>query len=77
MIQDLEKVLRKQQQEHPFQKYLFEPKGTTSDHWTRYMLPKLCKEAEVKTFGFHAIRHLSASILDEAGIPIQTIQLNS
>jgi len=39
-------------------------------HW----LPKLCERAGVKKFGFHAIRHLSASILDDAGYPITVIQ---
>jgi len=39
-------------------------------HW----LGKLCEQAEVKPFGFHAIRHLSASILDDAGYPITVVQ---
>jgi integrase len=34
----------------------------------------ICKRAGVKTFGVHAIRHLSASILDDAGEPIAVIQ---
>jgi hypothetical protein len=39
-------------------------------HW----LKKLCERARVEPFGLHAIRHLSASILDDAGYPITFIQ---
>ena len=39
-------------------------------HW----LGTLCERAKVEPFGFHAIRHLSASILDDAGYPITVIQ---
>ena len=38
------------------------------------MMPDLCKRAKVEHFGFHAIRHLSASILGRAGVPLATIQ---
>ena len=34
----------------------------------------LCRRAGVKYFRYHAIRHLTASVLDEMGIPIGTIQ---
>jgi integrase len=34
----------------------------------------LCRKAGVPHFGFHAIRHLSASILAKAGLPLPTIQ---
>jgi integrase len=39
-------------------------------HW----LPRLCERAGVPRFGIHAIRHLSASILDDKGYPIAAIQ---
>lgn len=39
-------------------------------HWMK----KLCGRAEVTPFGLHAIRHLSASILDDCGYPITVIQ---
>jgi len=39
-------------------------------HWMK----RLCENAGVKPFGIHAIRHLSASILDDAGQPITIIQ---
>jgi len=34
----------------------------------------LCKDAKVKYFRYHAFRHLTASILDDLGIPIGVIQ---
>lgn len=38
------------------------------------LLVRLCRRAGVKTFGMHAIRHLSASMLAKAGVDIPTIQ---
>ena len=38
-------------------------------------MKRLCKRAKVPAFGFHAIRHLSASILARAGVPLPTIQM--
>jgi hypothetical protein len=34
----------------------------------------LCKKAKVKYFRFHPFRHLTASILDDIGVPIGVIQ---
>ena len=34
----------------------------------------LCRNAGAKYFRYHAIRHLTASVLDDMGIPIGTIQ---
>jgi len=34
----------------------------------------LCTKAEVKYFRYHALRHLTASILDDLGVPIGVIQ---
>jgi integrase len=39
-------------------------------HW----LKKVCKEAGVKSFGFHGIRHLFASILAAQNVPLVEIQ---
>lgn len=38
------------------------------------IMGKLSRAAGVKPFGFHAVRHLSASILGRAGVPLPTIQ---
>ena len=40
----------------------------------RHWLKRECERAGVKPFGFHGIRHLTASILDDAGYPITVIQ---
>lgn len=75
MIDDLKNELRVQIKEHPFQEHVFQHPEHTTDHWTRYMMERLCKKAGVPKFGFHSIRHLSASLLDQAGVSVKTIQL--
>lgn len=40
----------------------------------QHFMEKLCKKAGVKPFTYHAIRHLSASILYRAGQPVSVIQ---
>ena len=40
----------------------------------QHMMPELCKAAGVKPFGFHAIRHLAATILAYAGLDLPTVQ---
>jgi len=49
--------------------------------WTlgRYKEPKsilrtLCKKAGVQYFRYHALRHFGASLLDQANVPIGSIQ---
>ena len=41
-------------------------------HWMK----RLCARAGVRPFGLHAIRHLSASILANEGVPVIVIQAN-
>jgi hypothetical protein len=38
------------------------------------IMKSLCKKADVKYFRFHALRHLTASILDDMGVAIGAIQ---
>ena len=40
----------------------------------QHYMSRLCKRAKVKPFGFHAIRHLSATILAYEGVDIPTVQ---
>ena len=54
--------------------YVFtRPTGERYVKRDRYMT-RMCNVAGVKPFGFHAIRHLSASILGHAKVPLATIQ---
>lgn len=43
---------------------------TTRQHF----MARLCEKARVKPFGFHAIRHLAATILAYAGLDLPTVQ---
>ena len=55
--------------------YVF-PRGNTGRPYrerNRFMA-RICKKAGVRHFGFHALRHLSASMLDNAGVNLATIQ---
>ncbi|MFW2368945.1 MAG: tyrosine-type recombinase/integrase [Desulforhopalus sp.] len=38
------------------------------------LMGRLCSKAEVKSFGFHALRHAGASIMDMNNVPIGAIQ---
>jgi integrase len=40
----------------------------------QHLMNRLCKRAGVKAFGLHAIRHLTASALYQAGQPVAVIQ---
>ncbi len=37
-------------------------------------MPGLCKNAGVRYFNFHALRHSGASVMDSLGVPIGSIQ---
>ena len=47
--------------------------GNPFTHRRRFM-HSICKTAGVKYFDYHAMRHLSASVLHKAGYPVQHIQ---
>ncbi len=40
----------------------------------QHLMERLCKRAGVKHFGFHAIRHLTASIMYREGQPVSVVQ---
>jgi integrase len=84
MVQRLKKVLlawweqRPIKAEHVFvnldetpfcKQYLGQP-FTSRQH----LMERLCKKAGVRHFGFHAIRHLTASLLYREGQPVAVIQ---
>lgn len=75
MTEELEEVLKEQRLEAPFNENVF-VNPDTGLPWAEHgrLLPRLCKKAGVEPFGYHAIRHLSASILDDKGFPLSAIQ---
>lgn len=54
--------------------YVFCNEDGTPYNWRQYLMKILCKRAGVKHFTFHAIRHLTASILFHDGYPVMVIQ---
>ena len=42
--------------------------------WRQHLMKNLCRRAKVKPFGFHAIRHFTASLMAQRGVPLQDIQ---
>jgi integrase len=73
MTQELKDVLS-EKKKNTESTYLFcDEYGQPYKH-RQHLLRRLCRRANVKKFGFHAIRHLSASILAHEGIDIPTIQ---
>lgn len=56
-------------------KYVFTSQKTGLPYTARqHMMEQLCNKAKVSVFGFHAIRHLSATILANEGLPIPDVQ---
>lgn len=85
MTKELKKELLWWWENHAFKKseYVFvceEVYKFCRDHYGKpfqyrqQFMKKLCEKAEVKSFGFHAIRHLTASILFRLGHPVGVIQ---
>jgi integrase len=75
MSDTLYNIMLEQRKHTAFLSYVFINEATQ----TRYtslgkIMRRLCIKANVAPFGFHAIRHLSASMLARAGVPLPTIQ---
>jgi integrase len=55
--------------------YVFiNPKTGKPYVYRKRLLKGLCKKCTIQYFSFHAIRHLTASLLDSKGVPLTTIQ---
>ncbi len=74
MTSQLSAALQRHKQTALRSVYVFtRPTGERYIKRDRYM-NRMCARAGVKQFGWHAIRHLSASMLGHAGVPLPTIQ---
>ncbi len=58
----------------PASEYVFSRKNGTRYLHKNHLMRELCAAAGVKKFTYHCIRHLSASMLAEAGVPLVVIQ---
>lgn len=68
-------ALRAQRLETGFGEYVFINPGTGLPYaFANDMVKDMCDLAGVRPFSYHAIRHLTASLLDKAGVPLATIQ---
>jgi len=56
------------------QQYVFASRSGNPHCRRAFLMAGLCKKAGVKPFGFHAIRHLSATILAHEGLDIPSVQ---
>ncbi len=74
MTDDLMEALHEQRKN--VQGDLVFPNPDQGEEYTsrQHFLERLCKRAKVKPFCWHAIRHLTASILIKNGVPLPTIQ---
>ena len=54
--------------------YVFTRENGQPYKWRQHLMKSLCGIAGVKHFGFHAIRHLTASMLDKAGLELTVLQ---
>lgn len=75
LTSDLHEALADLRKMRPFAQLVFEQKQNGGAYTSRqHMMPNLCARANVKPFGFHAIRHLAATKLAYAGLDLPTVQ---
>jgi integrase len=76
LTDQLAQALREQRLETGWREHVFINPATDKPYaYANDMVRKMCLRAGVRPFGFHSIRHLSASLLDQAGVPLATIQM--
>jgi len=73
MTEELKQVLS-EKKKSASSVYVFSDEYGQPYKYRQHLMSKLCNRSNVKAFGFHAIRHLSASILANEGVDIPTIQ---
>lgn len=74
MTQALHDCLLRHRLQMGFREHVFVSSRGTPWVSATHLMDSLCDKAGVRRFGFHAIRHLSASMLDGAGVPLSVIQ---
>jgi integrase len=75
MSDDLFMALREQRFRTGLSQWVFPNPETSQPYtWHGKFLPRLCRAAGVRAFGYHSLRHLAACLLDEAGEPLAYIQ---
>ncbi len=76
MTEQLAATLHEQKLETAWQEFVFVNSKTGRPYANAdRMIKRVCDRIGVKQFSFHAIRHLTASILLKAGVDLATIQL--
>jgi integrase len=74
MLSAIKKILDQMRNGSDPNGYVFQNNRTGSRFLRRPKLIKsLCRRADVKSFGLHAIRHLAASVLSEGQMPIKPL----
>ncbi|MDD2466180.1 MAG: site-specific integrase [Desulfobulbus sp.] len=71
---DMVSMLREQHERTGKEKFVFLTEYSKPYLKRQHWLKNLCEKAGVKQFGFHGIRHLTASLLAERNIPLVEIQ---
>lgn len=67
-------LLRHKKKSSNLKEHVFVSYRSLAYQYRQHWLKKVCKEAGVKPFGFHGIRHLFASILAAENVPLVEIQ---
>jgi len=67
-------LLRHKKKSSDLKEHVFVSYRSLAYQYRQHWLKKVCKEAGVKPFGFHGIRHLFASILAAQNVPLVEIQ---
>ena len=67
-------LLRHKKKNSDLKEHVFVSYRSLAYQYRQHWLKKVCKEAGVKPFGFHGIRHLFASILAAQNVPLVEIQ---
>jgi integrase len=74
MLDELSTALLQHKQTNESEWVFIDPQTRGPYKCRRHWMGRLCSKAGVRPFGLHAIRHLTASILANEGVPVIAIQ---